>query len=34
VLSTEYVEDGTRVTARIQPEFESVFEAFAVTPAG
>ncbi len=33
VLSTEYVEDGTRVTARIQPEFESVFEAFAVTPA-
>ncbi|WP_431277559.1 GTPase HflX [Leifsonia poae] len=33
VLSTEYVEDGTRVTARIQPEFESVFESFAVTPA-
>jgi GTP-binding protein HflX len=33
VLSTEYVEDGTRVTARIQPEFESVFEAFAVAPA-
>jgi GTP-binding protein HflX len=33
VLSTEYVEDGTRVTARIQPEFESVFEAFAVVPA-
>ncbi|WP_223690896.1 GTPase HflX [Leifsonia poae] len=32
VLSTEYVEDGTRVTARIQPEYESVFEAFAVTP--
>jgi GTP-binding protein HflX len=34
VLSTEYVENGTRVTARIQPEFESVFGAFAVTPAG
>ncbi|HEV7186155.1 MAG: GTPase HflX [Actinomycetales bacterium] len=33
VLSTEYVEDGTRVTARIQPEFESVFEAFAVEAA-
>lgn len=32
VLSTEYAEDGTRVRARIQPEFESVFEAFAVAP--
>jgi len=33
VLSTEYAEEGTRVTARIQPEYESVFEAFAVSPA-
>src|SRR4051812_5065118 len=33
VLSTEYAEEGTRVTARIQPEYETVFEAFAVSPA-
>jgi len=30
VLSTEYVEDGTRVRARIMPEYQSVFEPFAV----
>ncbi len=30
VLSTEYVEDGTRVRARIMPEFQTVFEPFAV----
>lgn len=32
VVSTEYVEDGTRVKARVLPEYLSVFEAFAVTP--
>ncbi|CAM5336181.1 GTPase HflX [Leifsonia shinshuensis] len=30
VLSTDYVEDGTRVRARIMPEYQSVFEPFAV----
>ncbi len=30
VLSTEYVEDGTRVHARIMPEYQAVFEPFAV----
>ena len=30
VMSTEYGEDGTRVTARILPEYEAVFSAFAV----
>ncbi|MEN2737268.1 GTPase HflX [Microbacterium sp. X-17] len=30
VLSTEYVEDGTRVRARIMPEYQAVFEPFAV----
>ncbi|WP_157480382.1 GTPase HflX [Leifsonia sp. Root227] len=32
VVSTEYVEDGTRVRARVMPEYLSVFEAFAVEP--
>ncbi len=29
VMSTEYVEAGTRVTARVLPEYEAVFSAFA-----
>ena len=32
VLATEYAEEGTRVRAKILPEYQSVFEAFAVTP--
>lgn len=32
VLSTDYAEDGTRVKARVMPEYLSVFEAFAVEP--
>jgi GTP-binding protein HflX len=30
VVSTEYVADGTKVTARVLPEYEAVFSAFAV----
>ncbi|UAJ78159.1 GTPase HflX [Leifsonia sp. ZF2019] len=30
VLSTEYVEEGTRVHAKIMPEYAAVFEPFAV----
>ena len=30
VLSTEYVEEGTRVHAKIMPEYTAVFEPFAV----
>ncbi|MGJ4844055.1 GTPase HflX [Leifsonia sp. Le1] len=30
VISTDYVEDGTRVKAKVMPEYLSVFEAFAV----
>ncbi|WP_345761390.1 GTPase HflX [Diaminobutyricibacter sp. McL0608] len=30
VMSTEYVDDGTKVTARVLPEYEAVFSAFAV----
>lgn len=30
VLSTDYAAEGTRVRARIMPEFQSVFEPFAV----
>ena len=33
VLSTEYAEEGTRVTARILPEYQAVFEPFAVEAA-
>jgi GTP-binding protein HflX len=32
VISTEYVEEGTRVTARIMPEYHAAFEPFEVTP--
>jgi GTP-binding protein HflX len=31
VLHTEYAEAGTRVRARIMPEYQAVFEPFAVT---
>lgn len=30
VLSTDYAEEGTRVRARIMPEYQSVFEPFSV----
>ena len=30
MLSTEYAPEGTRVHARILPEYQTVFEPFAV----
>ncbi|WP_285116249.1 GTPase HflX [Leifsonia sp. fls2-241-R2A-40a] len=33
VISTDYVEEGTRVTARIMPEYHAAFEPFEVAAA-